>query len=199
MSGRFWQVCRGDLLAAGRPRTTSSRRPRLSRTLRTVPAIGELQSDFAQRARAEPTGGADSELQSVLFAQPYCRIATVMDRCGVSRPAASSWLNSLAGCSKRSRLGAICCTSIASFCSFWCEESPWWPRDLDGSGGNPARAGRAAGRPPARRRRQQRHPRADGDQHRQRPGSRLSESFRRAARPQHPCNRTYSQIFQLTF
>ena len=33
---------------------------------------------------------------TILFEQPYCRISTVMDRCGVSRPTAASWLNSLA-------------------------------------------------------------------------------------------------------
>jgi DNA-binding transcriptional ArsR family regulator len=31
----------------------------------------------------------------VLFEQPYCRIATVVARCDVSRPTATSWLNAL--------------------------------------------------------------------------------------------------------
>jgi hypothetical protein len=31
----------------------------------------------------------------VLFEQPYCRIATVVERCAVSRPTAASWLNGL--------------------------------------------------------------------------------------------------------
>ena len=65
-------------------------------TLTKIAAIRELQEDFTQRARGASKGGADAEFQSVLFEQPYCRIATVMDRCGVSRPTATSWLNALA-------------------------------------------------------------------------------------------------------
>ncbi|MGL5823744.1 MAG: Fic family protein [Nocardioides sp.] len=61
-----------------------------------IAAIRELQESFSQRARAASRGGADSELQAVLFEQPYCRISTVMERCNVSRPTATSWLNSLA-------------------------------------------------------------------------------------------------------
>ncbi|MDZ7885899.1 MAG: Fic family protein [Mycobacterium sp.] len=65
-------------------------------TLRKISAIRKLQENFTQRARAVSKGGSDSEFQSVLFEQPYCRISTVMDRCDVSRPTASSWLNALA-------------------------------------------------------------------------------------------------------
>jgi Fic family protein len=66
-------------------------------TLRKIDAIRILQDDFSRRARAVSRGGADAEFQSVLFEQPYCRIATVMARCDVSRPTATSWLNALAG------------------------------------------------------------------------------------------------------
>lgn len=66
-------------------------------TVRKFGAIRALQEDFARRARAASKGGAHAELQSVLFEQPYCRIATVMERCGVSRPTASKWLGALAG------------------------------------------------------------------------------------------------------
>jgi len=65
-------------------------------TLRKIAAIRDLQTDFTQRARVVSKRGADSEFQSVLFEQPYCRIAIVMDRCDVSRPTASAWLNALA-------------------------------------------------------------------------------------------------------
>jgi len=65
-------------------------------TLAKVVAIRELQDDFNRRARSASKGGGDSEFQSVLFEQPYCRIATVMERCGVSRPTATGWLNGLA-------------------------------------------------------------------------------------------------------
>jgi len=65
-------------------------------TLNKITAIRRLQDDFSQRARAVSKGGADSEFQSVLFEQPYCRINTVVERCGVSRPTASGWLSALA-------------------------------------------------------------------------------------------------------
>ncbi|MGU3432850.1 Fic family protein [Actinomycetes bacterium M1A6_2h] len=65
-------------------------------TLHTIEAIRSLQEDFNARARAVSKGGADSEFQSVLFEQPYCRINTVVERCGVSRPTATSWLSALA-------------------------------------------------------------------------------------------------------
>lgn len=65
-------------------------------TLGTIAAIRMLQDDFAKRARLASKGGADSELQAVLFEQPYCRIGTVMERCEVSRPTATAWLSALA-------------------------------------------------------------------------------------------------------
>jgi Fic family protein len=65
-------------------------------TVRKIGAIRALQDDFASRAQAVSKGGANAGLQSVLFEQPYCRIATVMDRCDVSRPTASKWLGALA-------------------------------------------------------------------------------------------------------
>ena len=65
-------------------------------TFHKIAAIRELQDDFARRGRAVSRGGADSEFQSVLLEQPYCRISTVMTRCGVSRPTATSWLGAFA-------------------------------------------------------------------------------------------------------
>ena len=65
-------------------------------TLSKIDAIRRLQDDFGRRARAVARGGGDAEFQSILFEQPYCRISTVMDRCGVSRPTASAWLAALA-------------------------------------------------------------------------------------------------------
>ncbi|MBS9533219.1 Fic family protein [Mycobacterium sp. M1] len=65
-------------------------------TLRKIEAIRGLQEDYAGRARAISKGGADAEFQSVLFEQPYCRINTVIKRCGVSRPTATAWLGALA-------------------------------------------------------------------------------------------------------
>jgi len=65
-------------------------------TVRKIEAIRALQEDFARRARAVSKGGGDAEMLAVLFEQPYCRIATVIDRCGVSRPTATRWLAELA-------------------------------------------------------------------------------------------------------
>jgi Fic family protein len=65
-------------------------------TVQKIGAIRALQEDFVSRARAASRGGANAEFQSVLFEQPYCRIATVMARCNVSRPTATSWLSALA-------------------------------------------------------------------------------------------------------
>src|SRR5665811_1840987 len=65
-------------------------------TFHKIAAIRELQDEFVRRGRTVSRGGADSEFQSVLFEQPYCRISTVMTRCGVSRPTATSWLGAFA-------------------------------------------------------------------------------------------------------
>ncbi|MFD6161292.1 hypothetical protein ACFWF7_22400 [Nocardia sp. NPDC060256] len=54
-----------------------------------------MQDEFNQRAREASKGGSNSELQSILFEQPYCRIKTVVERCGVSRPTATAWLQDL--------------------------------------------------------------------------------------------------------
>lgn len=65
-------------------------------TVRKIAAIRDLQDDFARRGRAVSKGGADMQFQSILFEQPYCRIRTVMARCDVSRPTATSWLSAFA-------------------------------------------------------------------------------------------------------
>lgn len=65
-------------------------------TVQRIDAIRQLQADFARKARAATKGGSDAELLAVLFEQPYARIRTVIDRCGVSRPTATRWLADLA-------------------------------------------------------------------------------------------------------
>jgi Fic family protein len=64
-------------------------------TTRKIGAIRTCQVDIAERARAATPGGRDAQFLAVLFEQPYCRINTVADRCGVSRQTASSWLHAL--------------------------------------------------------------------------------------------------------
>ncbi|MDF2443987.1 MAG: hypothetical protein JWR01_2190 [Subtercola sp.] len=64
-------------------------------TIRKIDAIFELQAVTQERIRTTTTAGANADLLAVLFEQPYCRIANVMDRCHVSRPTATGWLNAL--------------------------------------------------------------------------------------------------------
>ncbi len=64
-------------------------------TLRKIEDIRSLQHDFNKRAREASKGGSNSELQLILFEQPYCRIKTVVERCKVSRPTATAWLQDL--------------------------------------------------------------------------------------------------------
>ena len=64
-------------------------------TARKITSIRACQDDIAERARAATIGGRDAQLLAVLFEQPYCRISTVVERCGVSRQTASGWLHAL--------------------------------------------------------------------------------------------------------
>ncbi|MEO5535095.1 MAG: Fic family protein [Pseudolysinimonas sp.] len=63
----------------------------------TVIKIDKIQSlqDRMLDAIRQATGGANADLLAVLFEQPYCRIANVIDQCKVSRPTATNWLNAL--------------------------------------------------------------------------------------------------------
>ncbi|MGB3910994.1 MAG: Fic family protein [Pseudolysinimonas sp.] len=63
-------------------------------TVIKIDQIQALQDRTLGRIR-EATGGANADLLAVLFEQPYCRIANVIDRCKVSRPTATNWLNAL--------------------------------------------------------------------------------------------------------
>jgi Fic family protein len=63
-------------------------------TIEKIDRIQELQDEMLVQVRAV-TSGANADLLAVLFEQPYCRIANVVQRCGVSRPTATNWLNAL--------------------------------------------------------------------------------------------------------
>ncbi|WOQ69164.1 Fic family protein [Microbacterium limosum] len=63
-------------------------------TLAKIDAIQALQATVRDQVRAT-SAGANSDLLDVLFEQPYARIANVIQRCGVSRPTATKWLNEL--------------------------------------------------------------------------------------------------------
>lgn len=64
-------------------------------TVHKIRAIKELQEHLHEVLRDTMSGGVNADFLAVLFEQPYCRIASVMSRCSVSRPTATSWLNGL--------------------------------------------------------------------------------------------------------
>ncbi|MGK9220405.1 MULTISPECIES: Fic family protein [unclassified Microbacterium] len=64
-------------------------------TLGKIDEIQSLQEAVRQEIRDLTTAGSNSDLLDVLFENPYARIANVIERCGVSRPTAASWLNGL--------------------------------------------------------------------------------------------------------
>lgn len=76
-------------------------------TIRKIDAIRICHEGIGERARTATTGGRDARLLALLFEQPYCRIATVVEQCEVSRQTASGWLHALvtAGLLRELRLG----------------------------------------------------------------------------------------------
>lgn len=65
-------------------------------TITKIDAISGLQAEVMTAIRTVTRAGANADLLAVLFEQPYARIANVVERCHVSRPTATSWLNALA-------------------------------------------------------------------------------------------------------
>ncbi|OJU40722.1 MAG: addiction module protein [Microbacterium sp. 69-10] len=65
------------------------------RTLSKIDRIQTLQGDMRGEIREHTTAGSNADLVDVLFENPYARIANVVERCGVSRPTATGWLNAL--------------------------------------------------------------------------------------------------------
>jgi len=63
-------------------------------TITKIDQIQILQDEMLAEIRAV-TSSANADLLAVLFEQPYCRISNVVERCGVSRPTATNWLNAL--------------------------------------------------------------------------------------------------------
>jgi len=63
-------------------------------TVAKIDQIQSLQDETLVRIRTA-TNAANADLLAVLFEQPYCRISNVVDRCRVSRPTATNWLNAL--------------------------------------------------------------------------------------------------------
>jgi Fic family protein len=63
-------------------------------TVLKIDQIQDLQGHALGSIR-EVTASANADLLAVIFEQPYCRIANVIERCKVSRPTATNWLNGL--------------------------------------------------------------------------------------------------------
>ena len=64
-------------------------------TLAKIGAIRALQSVVHDEMAAALPRGVDADLLAALFEQPYLRIRTVRERCRVSRPTATKWLETL--------------------------------------------------------------------------------------------------------
>lgn len=73
-------------------------------TLDLIDDIQQLQMEFRTEIRENPVVRSDTDLLDLLFERPYLRTADVVDRCSVSRPTASKWLNDLV---KRNQLRTV--------------------------------------------------------------------------------------------
>ncbi|WP_345188216.1 Fic family protein, partial [Microbacterium panaciterrae] len=66
-----------------------------AKTLQKIDRIQDLQERFRGVIKTSTSAGSNSDLLDVLFENPYARINQVVERCSVSRPTATSWLNAL--------------------------------------------------------------------------------------------------------
>lgn len=69
-------------------------------TLQMIDDIQSLQLTMREELKEVTSAGANADLLDLLFEQPYCRISSVVERCQVSRPTASKWLNELLSAGK---------------------------------------------------------------------------------------------------
>jgi len=65
-------------------------------TTHKIDLVGDLQDEIQLRIKAALPSANNPDLLAVLFEQPYCRIRNVVERCGVTRPTAGTWLHALA-------------------------------------------------------------------------------------------------------
>ncbi|MFY9714280.1 MAG: Fic family protein [Microbacterium sp.] len=66
-----------------------------TQTLKKIDRIQDLQETVRREIKEHTRAGSNADLLDVLFENPYSRIGNVIERCGVSRPTATSWLNAL--------------------------------------------------------------------------------------------------------
>ena len=66
-------------------------------TLAKIAAIRTAQAEIHEKARMSSHCGENADFLAAPPNGHYCRISTVVERCGVSRPTAASWLNALVG------------------------------------------------------------------------------------------------------
>lgn len=69
-------------------------------TLEIIDEIQNLQRIMREDLREITSAGANADLLDLLFEQPYCRIANVVEKCEVSRPTATKWLGELVNAGK---------------------------------------------------------------------------------------------------
>lgn len=76
-------------------------------TLQKIDSIVLLRDRQRDILRDVLPSGGNADLLDVLFEQPYCRMRNVMERCGVSRQTARTWLTALvdAGILSENRFG----------------------------------------------------------------------------------------------
>lgn len=67
-------------------------------TMMKIHEINSLIRLISEQVKRDYPKIYSKELIEVLFVQPYCRIDSVMEQLGVSRPTASRYLNTLSGC-----------------------------------------------------------------------------------------------------
>lgn len=64
-------------------------------TIAKIDEVQELQELVRNAMRESTSAGRNADLLDLLFEKPYARISDVIERCGVSRPTATAWLDAL--------------------------------------------------------------------------------------------------------
>lgn len=64
-------------------------------TYQKIDAVTQVQARILEQIKEHTSAGPHADLLAVLCEKPYARIANVIERCGVSRPTATGWLNAL--------------------------------------------------------------------------------------------------------
>lgn len=66
-----------------------------TQTIAKIDDAASLQESVRAHLREHTTAGSNGDLLDLLFEKPYARISDVIERCDVSRPTATAWLDAL--------------------------------------------------------------------------------------------------------